>query len=256
VRVGAAGSGRGSLVRPGRLAQSARPTGTTAWSRSATGRSRGPVHEYGTPSGWPRAAPADRCRYHTPGCRGEAGGPAYRREARGSAPVGCADGWTARPGPSGGARRRWIPMGRTLTKSLAAGQARTHRSDPAFNRWLRGPHGPSRNRTPPQEATVPARLRSDFWMRIRRARLVRIAGVYAGGAFGVLQTVDILTARLGLPDWFFNAALILTVIGLPLVVATALVQAGEDGAVEGGGPGDVAYRETPDTAGATAGAGS
>lgn len=103
---------------------------------------------------------------------------------------------------------------------------------------------------------MPARLRSDFWMRIRRARLVRIAGVYAGGAFGVLQTVDILTARLGLPDWFFNAALILTVIGLPLVVATALVQAGEDGAVEGGGPGDVAYREPPDTAGATAGAGS
>jgi tetratricopeptide (TPR) repeat protein len=36
--------------------------------------------------------------------------------------------------------------------------------------------------------------------------------------------MDIFTDQLGLPDWFFRGALILLLIGLPIVIATAIVQ--------------------------------
>jgi eukaryotic-like serine/threonine-protein kinase len=62
------------------------------------------------------------------------------------------------------------------------------------------------------------------WDRIRRARLVQILGVYVGISFGVLQAVDIFANRLPIPEWTFVAALVLFVIGLPVVLATAYLQ--------------------------------
>ncbi len=60
---------------------------------------------------------------------------------------------------------------------------------------------------------------------VREAHLPRILVVYVSAAVGVLQTVDVLQDRLGLPDWCFSATLTLLLVGLPVVIATALVQA-------------------------------
>jgi eukaryotic-like serine/threonine-protein kinase len=62
------------------------------------------------------------------------------------------------------------------------------------------------------------------WQAIRRARLLRILAVYLTTAFVVLQAVDIFVDRLALPDWFFPGAIVLLLVGLPIIVATALVQ--------------------------------
>jgi hypothetical protein len=67
---------------------------------------------------------------------------------------------------------------------------------------------------------------STWWDTIRQARLFRVLAVYVGASFAVIQLVDILTNQLGLPDWFFPGALALLLIGLPIVVTTALVQSG------------------------------
>jgi eukaryotic-like serine/threonine-protein kinase len=61
------------------------------------------------------------------------------------------------------------------------------------------------------------------WQRIRRARLVQILGVYLGVSFGILQAVDIFANRLPIPEWTFIATFILLLVGLPIIVATAVV---------------------------------
>jgi hypothetical protein len=66
-----------------------------------------------------------------------------------------------------------------------------------------------------------------WWETIRRARLLRLLAIYLGASFVVIQLVDIFTAQLGLPDWLFPDATALLLIGLPIVVTTALVQTGK-----------------------------
>ena len=48
--------------------------------------------------------------------------------------------------------------------------------------------------------------------------------VFAGASWVVLQVVDMMIERIGLPEWIFPAILILLVVGLLVVVATAWVQ--------------------------------
>lgn len=64
-------------------------------------------------------------------------------------------------------------------------------------------------------------------MRIANARLGRVLAVYASASFVVLQAVDLFQDRLSLPVWTFKAALILLIIGLPIVVTTAIVQSND-----------------------------
>jgi TolB-like protein/cytochrome c-type biogenesis protein CcmH/NrfG len=51
--------------------------------------------------------------------------------------------------------------------------------------------------------------------------LWKVLGLYAAGSWIVLQVVDVLAQNAGLPQWVFTFALILLVIGLPIVGATA-----------------------------------
>lgn len=51
--------------------------------------------------------------------------------------------------------------------------------------------------------------------------LWKALGLYAAGSWVVLQVVDVLVQNSGLPSWVFNLALILLIIGLPIVGATA-----------------------------------
>jgi len=60
--------------------------------------------------------------------------------------------------------------------------------------------------------------------RARRARLLRILLVYLGASFAALEAIDLLGDKLALPAWVFSGAVVLLLIGLPIVVATSLIQ--------------------------------
>jgi eukaryotic-like serine/threonine-protein kinase len=75
--------------------------------------------------------------------------------------------------------------------------------------------------------SVSAHESASPWDRVRRARVPQLLGVYAGAGFGVLQVADIFVNRLGLPDWTFFGLLVVLVVGIPVVAATAMVQAGD-----------------------------
>ena len=55
--------------------------------------------------------------------------------------------------------------------------------------------------------------------------LWQVLALYAGASWVVLQVVDVVKDNMGLPDWVFPFAVVLLVIGLPIVLATAIVQA-------------------------------
>jgi hypothetical protein len=59
---------------------------------------------------------------------------------------------------------------------------------------------------------------------MRRRSLWQILALYAGASWLVLQVVDVVKDNLGLPDWVFPFAMLLLLIGLPIIVATAVVQ--------------------------------
>jgi tetratricopeptide (TPR) repeat protein len=62
---------------------------------------------------------------------------------------------------------------------------------------------------------------------MKNRNLWQILALYAGASWVVLQVVDVVKQNLGLPDWVFPFALLLLLIGLPIIVATALVQGRE-----------------------------
>lgn len=59
---------------------------------------------------------------------------------------------------------------------------------------------------------------------LARSRLPQLLGGYLAIGFGVLQVVDMFVDRLGLPDWAFLTMLGLLIVGVPVLVATAIVQ--------------------------------
>ena len=61
---------------------------------------------------------------------------------------------------------------------------------------------------------------------IHRRSLWQVLSIYLIGGWVALQAVDILQATLRLPEWTPSFALVLLVIGLPIVLATAFVQQG------------------------------
>ena len=75
---------------------------------------------------------------------------------------------------------------------------------------------------------------------LHRRSVWQVLGVFLAGSWGVLQVVDFLTERAGLPDWTPTFALVLLLVGLPIVLATAFVQEGL--------PGDAQRREEPEAA--------
>ena len=79
---------------------------------------------------------------------------------------------------------------------------------------------------------------------IHRRSLWQVLGIYAVGAWVALQVVDVLAQNFGLPEWFPAFALALLVIGLPIVLATAVVQEGSRGPEPAGSEG---HHESPTT---------
>ena len=54
--------------------------------------------------------------------------------------------------------------------------------------------------------------------------LWQVLAVYVTASWVVLQVVDVLKDNMGLPDWVFPFALVLLLIGLPIIVTTAILQ--------------------------------
>ncbi len=59
---------------------------------------------------------------------------------------------------------------------------------------------------------------------MKNRSLWQILGLYAAASWVVLQVVDVVKDNMGLPDWVFPFALLLLLVGLPIIVATAMVQ--------------------------------
>jgi tetratricopeptide (TPR) repeat protein len=64
----------------------------------------------------------------------------------------------------------------------------------------------------------------DLWTRLRQARIVQVLLVYLGVSWGILQAVDVLQNMLPLPQWVGPVAVILLLIGMMIILATAWVQ--------------------------------
>ncbi|MDP2470848.1 MAG: tetratricopeptide repeat protein [Candidatus Palauibacterales bacterium] len=85
---------------------------------------------------------------------------------------------------------------------------------------------------------------------LKRSAMWRVLAVYVGASWVVLQVVDVVKQNMGLPDWVFPFALVLLLIGLPVMLVTAILQAGPSkGAVATAGadsgataPGDATER--------------
>jgi hypothetical protein len=65
---------------------------------------------------------------------------------------------------------------------------------------------------------------------IHRRSLWQVLSIYLVSSWVTLQVADTVTAALGLPDWVPQAALVLLIVLLPVVLATAFVQEGVGGA--------------------------
>jgi len=79
---------------------------------------------------------------------------------------------------------------------------------------------------------------------IRGKTLLQVLGIYAAASWVVLQVVDLLRENMGLPDWVFSFALVLLLIGLPILLATAVVQS-RLAARAAAGPAEVAALPAP-----------
>ena len=83
---------------------------------------------------------------------------------------------------------------------------------------------------------------------IHRRSLWQVLGFYLAASWIVLQVIDVLTNNFGLPDWVPAFALVLLLIGLPIVLGTAFVQEGIRGGVRettSGGDADPASDRAP-----------
>ena len=63
----------------------------------------------------------------------------------------------------------------------------------------------------------------DFWNELKRRKVVKASLVYLAVAFGILQAVDMIFPRLGLPDWTVTFVLVLLVIVFILVIVLTWV---------------------------------
>ena len=64
---------------------------------------------------------------------------------------------------------------------------------------------------------------------IHRRSLWQVLGIYLGGAWVTLRGIEALVSVLGLPEWVPGSALVVLILGLPVVLATAFVQEGVGG---------------------------
>jgi adenylate cyclase len=78
-----------------------------------------------------------------------------------------------------------------------------------------------------QQAEAVSRLKH-LIQEIHRRSLWQVLGIYVGGAWVALQGIEALVSVLSLPEWIPAFALVLLIVGLPIVLATAFVREGAE----------------------------
>lgn len=63
-----------------------------------------------------------------------------------------------------------------------------------------------------------------FLERLKRARIVQVLAVYLGASWVVLQIAEVLAEALSLPEWVLPVCVLLLLVGLLIILATAWVQ--------------------------------
>ncbi len=61
---------------------------------------------------------------------------------------------------------------------------------------------------------------------VHRRSLWQVLLIYIAASWVVLEAADVLVERLSLPEWVYGVAIVLLLVGLPIVLATAFVQEG------------------------------
>jgi tetratricopeptide (TPR) repeat protein len=62
-----------------------------------------------------------------------------------------------------------------------------------------------------------------FWKEVKRRKVHRVLAIYAGTAFIILEAVDIIFPRLGLPDWTVTLVLYLLILGAIITVIVSWI---------------------------------
>jgi hypothetical protein len=62
---------------------------------------------------------------------------------------------------------------------------------------------------------------------VHKRSLWQVLAIYVGGAWIGYEAIQSLTEGLGLPEWFPGFAVVLFIVGLPIVLATAFVHESE-----------------------------
>ena len=95
------------------------------------------------------------------------------------------------------------------------------------------PDPPLRNRPIPRSTLLHPRLNSDlrampetpshqrFFAELKRRHVFRIAAVYGGVGFVIVQAADVFVPALHLPPWIMTAVALLVVLGFPIAILIA-----------------------------------
>ena len=68
-----------------------------------------------------------------------------------------------------------------------------------------------------------------LFKEVHRRSMWQVLGLYVAGSWLVLQVIEALTNTASLPTWIPAMALVLLLVGLPIVLTTAFVQRGGPG---------------------------
>ncbi|MEN8202627.1 MAG: tetratricopeptide repeat protein [Bacteroidota bacterium] len=59
---------------------------------------------------------------------------------------------------------------------------------------------------------------SRFWQELKRRKVLKTMAMYAATAFIIIEAVDIMLPRLGLPDWTVTFVIVLLIVGFPVAI--------------------------------------
>jgi tetratricopeptide (TPR) repeat protein len=59
---------------------------------------------------------------------------------------------------------------------------------------------------------------SQFWLELKRRKVIKVVAMYSGAAFIIMEAADIMLPRLGLPDWTVTLIIVLLIVGFPIMI--------------------------------------
>jgi len=63
-----------------------------------------------------------------------------------------------------------------------------------------------------------------FFQELKRRRVFRVAAVYLGSAYVILEAADMILPRLNLPDWTITLVMVLLGLGFPVALIFSWIE--------------------------------